>query len=335
MTNLYASIPNVTDLISVNITQGHDLATATAIVVARTTALTLGDSVSIDIGYTTNHAQMFTGVVKQIERNVPEDTVTITAYDNMVMAQDFFIASGNPEAPLRFSNIDAEDLVTELMSLADLTVGTVQDTFFTFGVQNAFEVNLISVYDYCRMIGDTLTWSIWADYDGTIVFANRKPYPMVDEYPENLQPGWAVDTPIAYTLNAGKWIDLTYTQSERLLRNRVVVYGAGDTHAEASDSASVLPAGFYKTAVLAYPQIVDDTFLAQDIADYNLSMFNRVLHTINVNVIGNTLLQARKVITVDIPEVGLTGSWYVYGCDIQWGAQGFVNNLELRRMEKA
>jgi hypothetical protein len=332
MNKLYASVTNTSNIFSIVTTANHDSPVASATVEAYTTSLTLGDAVTVDLGYSDNHSVILTGYVKQIERTVPDDVYVISIYDKLVRAQDYFIASTNPQSPLSYQNIAAETLISNLMSLAGLTVNS-DPTYFTFGVQNKFEINLITVFDYCRMISDLLTWSFWCDSNGNIQFKNRKPYVMRDQSPENLQPGFVADTPTAYTLVPTKYMNTSYITSEKNLRNRVVVYGSENVYAEATAVSSVLPEGFYKSAVLAAPQLIADNETAQDVADYNLDLLNRVTEQISATVEGDPDLRARTVVKVTDSRFGFNEKqMYVYGCDMQWNSNGFTTALDLRDM---
>lgn len=325
---LYCSVPSTSNIISASVAKNHDSPVASASIEASTTSLSLGDSITIDMGYTDDHKVLFTGYVKQVEKNVPNNTWTITAYDKMIRAQDYFIASATQEGALKFRNKSAESLVQDLMALAGLTDFEYTTTYFTFGINNEFEVNLVSVFDYSRMIADLLTWNLWSSQDGTINFKNRKPYVMTGD---TGQPGDTADVPLAgYTLVNSTILDSKYTKSEKALRNRIVVYGNGDVHAEASIESPALPTGFYKTAVLAYPQLVDSNGLAQDIADYNLNLLHRITEAWNVSIIGDTNLDNRIVINTNTSFAN-TGNWYVFGCDHSWNSGGYTTNLELRR----
>jgi hypothetical protein len=331
---LYGSVTSTSDLLNIIVSSSHDSPVTTANIEARSTSLTLGDTVTVNLGYTDDHEQVFRGYVKQIVRKVPNNTYQITAYDELVRAQDYFIASSNPAEPFKRKNIAAEDLVRDLVALAGLTNYDHQDTSFVFGVQNEFEVNLVSVYDYVRTICDTITWNFWADQDGTINFKNRKPYVMMGD---TGQPGDIADTPTGYTMYVGgansDVLDINHTVSEKSLRNRVVVYGTEGVYAEAKAASSVLPDGFYKSAVLAMSQIIDTQGLAQDIANYNLDLLNRITQTISATILGNPSVYSRSVIEVDDAySLSIDGNWYVFGRDHQWNSQGFVTNIDLRRM---
>lgn len=332
---LYASATGCSNIESVSISESHDNSTSIAVIECRNTSLTLGDSITVNIGYVNNHSNVFTGYVKSIERKVPNNTYTVTATDVMIRAVEYFLASSNPENPLKFRNISAESLVQNLMAIAGLTSFTYDPTGFIFGVSNEFEVNLVPVYDYCQAIARNLTWALWADYNGQVHFENRKPYVMKDEYPENQQYGWQVDTSSGYTLSEYISIDQSYAISEKNLRNRVVVYGESGIYAEAKRDISLLPSGFYKTSVLGAPGLIDSTATAQKVADYNLSLFCRFTEEIRVTVEGDPSLHARMCIDSNLPILGISGLWYVNTCDHILGKQGYTTSLGLVRMEKA
>lgn len=334
---LYCTITNSSGIISVVVAESHDGSSANATFEVTTTSLDIGDLVEIDLGYTDNHSQVFRGYVKQINRQVPNNTYSILASDVMIRAMDYFIAESNPEQPLKYSNISAESLIGSLMAKAGLTNYDGQTSYFTFGVQKEFEINLVPVFEYCRAIADNLTWTIWADSNGQIHFRNRKPYVMVNEYPENTQPGWQADSnTTGYVLYDYLSLDQDVSTSEKNLRNRVVVYGSESLHAEASRSVSMLPPGFYKTAVLSNSAgMIDTTELAQKIADYNLDLFCRYTEEFRVTVLGDPILRARTCIDTDLTRLGISGLWYVANCEHVLNSGGYTCALSLRRMIKA
>lgn len=325
---LYYTATGCSNILNISVSTSHEMSTATAIITTESTTLTLGDTVTIDIGYSDNHKEIFTGHVKQIERNVPEDVYSIMLNDVMIRAIDYFIASSSPANPLTFQNIAAESLVQQLMALPGLTNYTYDATYFTFGITSSFEINLVSVFDFCRMVADVLTWNLWADSAGQIHFENRKPYVMTGT---SGQPGDVADTPTGYTVTDSTALEIGYDSSDKDLRNRIVVYGGSDMSAEASRSVSSLPAGFYKSAVLMLG-MVDEQGLLQTTADYNLDLLCRITETVNVVVLGDPDLSSRTVISCNTTKPALTGDWYVYGCEHRIGQTGYVCNLDLRRM---
>ena len=328
--NLYASVTGISNIDTININTTHDSSTTTAVVSCGSHSLTIGDAVTIDMGYSTSHGVLFTGYVKQIDRQVPNDLWTIQLNDVMIQAIDYFVAATDPNAPLTYQNITAETLVGNLMALAGLTNYTYEATSFTFGVNDKFEINQVAVHDYCRTISDLLTWNLWADGSGQVHFENRKPYVMLGT---SGQPGDTVaDVPNGITITDSDILSISYMKDTQKLRNRIVVYGNQGVFAEAKVSSPYLPVGFYKTAVLAAPGLIDTNAIAQTTADYNLVLLNRLTEAVSLEIVGNHNFAARTVTTLNSTKMGLsTGNWYVFACQHNHSSAGFITGLELRR----
>jgi len=328
---LYGTVTNCTSLINISISESHSSSTTTAIIVCESTTLSIGDSIQIDLGYVTDHDVIFTGYVKIIEQTVPDNIYTITATDVLIRAVDYFIVSANPDTPFSRQNIAAEDLVEDVLNLAGITNYTAQATSFTLAINSVAEVNLISSYDYSKSIADIVAWHLWAGRDGTVYFKNRKPYVMTGA---SGQPGDVADTPISGVsitdIGSDKNIlSFSYIKSETELRNRIVVQGGIGIYAEASASSPYLPAGFYKTVLVAN-QIIDTQSIAEDSASYNLAMLNRLTKRISASVIGDHRLQARRTVDVDEQYTGIDEDCYIYACSHQWSSSGYTVQLELR-----
>jgi hypothetical protein len=315
---LYADVTgsNQDEIVSLNLQTGHNMATAALTLNVTDTTLDIGDTVEANFGYVSNHRRLFSGYVKQIERSAESGIYSITANDVMVRAIDFFVVSADPDTPFKRSHISAEDLVKDVLALAQLTSYDFDPTLFTFAIRNPAEVNLTSSHDYCRMIADILYWHLYADKDGVCHFVDRKPY--VDG-----------DIPLK-TLTDYEISSFTHRISEKDLRNRVVVYGAGSIHAEASAPSPYLPAGYYKTAVCAAP-VIDDQTMANQAAAYNLPLYNRLTESVSLNLIGDPDIEARCVVTLNEAVLGVTGDWYVYTAVHNWGDSGYAMGLELRK----
>ncbi len=340
---LFCDIPGVTKPLLVSVNNSHNNATAIATVTCEGTAIDIGDPIEIDLGFTDEHANIFTGWVKGVDRQVPEDIYTITAQDKLVQGIDYFIVSTSPDEPYNYGKgIAAEDLVNEVLELADvpLTPGFIDVTNFVFGVNNDVEVNLVSSYDYAKMIADVVTWSIWCDRAGNIHFENRKPFVMgADDYG---QLGWTEDVP----LNVAPYTDIiildnTYKRTEKELRNRIVVYGEGGIKADKSRADSldpldglyhqVLPVGFYKSVVVSYAFIGTQS-IADDIAQYNLDKLNKITEQVQTTMEGKPILEARKVIRLQEDITGIPNSlWYIYTIDHNWSRDGYSVLMDLRR----
>ena len=328
---LYCSITSISGIAAVTVTQGHDSDTSSAIIEATTPSVQIGDYIEVDLGYTTNHQKVFSGYVKSIERRVPTNTYIVTAYDVMIRAIDYFIVADDPLNPLSYQNISAEDLVADLFSKAGLTSFTYDTTYFVFGINESFDINLVSPLDYSNTIASLITWHLWADENGTIHFENRKPYVMTGD---TSQPGDTVDEraiSTSYTLNDDA-TGLLYAESEKDLRNKVVVYGNNGVSAVAQATSPYEPSGFYKATVLVAPNVIDDVATAQKTADYNLNLLNRLTYSISATVAGDPSLRARQIINVNSTKLGITNThYYVFGCTHNFSKSGYINELELRK----
>lgn len=335
MSKLYANITDSSDIFSININESHSSSTTIANFNCYNTSLDIGDHISIDMGYEDDHGEVFTGYVKIIERKVPDNIYTVTAYDDMIRAIDFFVASSNPDTPFSRQNIAAEDLVADVLSLAGLSSFDFDNSMFTLAIGVPAEVNLVSAYDYANSIADYIAWNLWCDRNGTIHFANRKPYPMTGT---SGQPGDSADS-IAATISTADALNINHSKSEKNLRNRIVVYGSSGVYAEASSAQSydqllnetrqILPSGFYKATVFATELITQNNY-AQDACDYNLALYNRLTHELNMTIPGDHARTARTVVHIDDTYLTLHGNWYVYQLEHNWGKQGYTTNMSLR-----
>jgi len=332
MSVLKCTATGITRPISVVISESHSVATTAATILCTSTTLDIGDAITIRLGYTDNYPQVFTGYVKQIEKNVPDNVVTVTASDKMIRAVDYFIVADDPNNLTSYRNIAAEELVRQLLAMAGLTSYTYDTTYFTFGISHDFNVNLVPVFDYCRSIGDALTWHLWCDSVGTCHFENRKPYVMTGD---TGQPGDTTDeTPIGMASHTIEKVDTNnvyFSTTDNSLRNRVVVYGAEGVHYTASAVSPYLPAGFYKSVVADLTTIIDDTSMAHKVADYNLNLLNRLTYSSRITTVGDPDIAAREIVRLRNSYLGIDSNWYVYSCEHQWDQGGFTTALDLRQ----
>lgn len=312
-----ASATGCGNIISASINTSHSAQSSTAILEVESTTLKLNMLIDVNMGYVGNSKRVFRGYVKNIEEKESEHVFTITASDVLVRAMDYFIASSNPNTPFKRQNIKAENLVRDVLGLAGLTNFSADPTNFTFAIGSPLEVNLTSSYDYSKFIADLLAWHLYGDENGVVRFIDRKPF--VDG-----------DSPIK-TITASEILNYKYIRSDRNLRNRVVVYGANGIYAEASASSPHLPAGFYKTVVVAAPQVFDTQAMAQNAANRNLSILNRLTESCSISVIGDPDLLARRCITLVDPVLLETENWYIFSAEHSLGMSGYITNLELRR----
>lgn len=307
----------ISNILSVSISESHSSQTTMCVVECDSTTYEIGDFFQLKEEGT--NTIVFTGYVKEITKKEPERIYTITAYDVLIRAADFFIASSTPTNPFKRSNIAAEDLVSDILNLAGLTLHSYDPTSFTFAIYSPLEVNLVSAYDYCKFIADLLTWHLYADYLGNIHFVNRKPYIMNGDS-------------AVKTITGSSMLSINYGKTDKDLRNRVVVYGSNGVAAEASASSPYLPSGYYKTVVVAAPQVFDSQSMAEQAAAYNLALFNRLTYSLNMEIIGDLHLHARSIVNINYPPIGINNElWYVYSIEKRISKTGFTCELELRK----
>lgn len=314
---LYATATNIHNLLHCSIVDSHGSPTSTATIAAETCSAGVGDPIEIDLGYYDDHQKLFTGYIKSIELKAPERYYTITASNALIRAVDYFIASTNPDAPATWSHIPAEDLVEALMNMAGLSNYSGGNSSFTFGINVPIKVNLVSSYDFSKFIADLLAWHLWCDKTGKVNFKNRKPY---------YTGGGNVAS-----FNTSNLVSATYSESDRDIRNRVVVYGSEGIFAEASEASPYLPGGFYKTAVVSAPGVINTQAMAQDAAEYNLDLYNRLTRRCLISALGDPSVNARNNVGITVSSIGASGSWYAYGVEHVWSKEGYVTNIDARK----
>jgi len=326
ISNLYADVTNISQITDIRFSESHNDSAPLCTISAISNSTTIGDEVTVDIGYDGDHAEIMTGYVKDITKKASPTEYSITIYGAMIRAVDYFLASSNPNSPFTRQNISAEDLVRDLMAEAGLTNYGYDATSFVFATQGPLEINLVGVHDYCSMIANTLAWHLYADSDGKVWFVDRKPYVMGGDSS-------------SLTITDSDILSGSYSISERDLRNRIVVYGRNGISATASQGTSynpitdsneqILPAGFYKS-VVASADWIDSQSMAQGAANYNLDLLNRLQVEANIQIQGNADIHARDVITVDSDSLDIDNDFYVYTVDHTWGDKGFTTSLQLR-----
>jgi len=308
---------NTSNIQSINVMGSHGAQNATATIEAVNTSLNLGDSVTIDLGYSDGHSVVFTGLVKGIQKSEQPIQYTITAIDTLIRAMDYFIVSSTPESPFTRQNISAENLIGDILALSGITNYSGAASYFTLGINNPIEVNLTSAYDYCKFVTDLLAWHLYSDINGKVWFLDRKPYIMGGD--------------VSYkTITLPSILSANYAEDANNLRNRVVMYGAEGIAAEASAVSPYLPAGFYKSAVVSASIIDSQTYADQCVA-YNLNLYNRLTRSVSMSVEGDSTLIPRRVLTLSTGLSELDYEWYIYGASHSINSGGFTTDLELRR----
>lgn len=311
------SIDNVT---RITVVESFNSPVAQAIIEGDDTSLSLGDSFSFNLGFTGNTSKVFQGYVREIDRTSQENTVRITAEDVLAKAVDYYIAADSPDNPFSRENISTEDLVEDILNLADITNYTANlPLSVTWATNGPIEINLITAWAGAKSIADMMAWHIYADRNGQVHFVDRKPYIMGAESADYT---WVVGTD---TITA-----MDYSKSTENLRNRVVVYGKNNISRTASASSPYLPAGFYKTAVIATP-FLDNGSKCQLAADYNLTLFNRLTERATLTIEGDPDVTARQIADITDTYTGVSGKWFIYRVETIADSSGFVQNLTLTK----
>lgn len=315
-------LAGVSQLQNITVKESYSSAISQAIIECYSTSLDLGDSVEIQIGFTGDIGKVFEGHVKDIQKDLPDVKTTIICEDELGKAVDYFMASDNPEEPFSRSNISTEDLVEDILNGAGITNYTTNVPLnVTWGTGGSkVEFNLTTAWLAAKTISDALAWHIYADRNGQVHLTDDHPYIEGGDSPSFT---WTVPT-------TDNIIAIGYSKSAEELRNKVVVYGAENVSATASASSPYLPAGFYKTAVLATPVITNHS-LAQQAADLNLAKFNRLTESLSLQVEGDWRITPRLFATVTSSYLGVSGDWFIYQVDHTFGQTGYVTNITLVR----
>jgi hypothetical protein len=317
---LYHNIAGVTSLKSITVTESYNAAMSTAAIDCESTTLNLGDSITFNAGFSGTYGKMFTGYVRKIEQTLPEYRTMIICEDELAKATDYFMASDDPEHPFEKKNILTENLIHDILEQAQITNYAYSVPLsVTWGTgSKGVQFNLTTAYMAARTIADALAWSIYADRNGQVHLADVKPY-------------WTSEgIDFTWTLATGNIIGISHERSTENLRNRVVVYGVTGVQAQASASSAYLPAGFYKTSVIA-SQIIDNNTLAQQTADLNLTRFNRLTEKLLVEIEGDYLVEPRKFATVTETYTNTSGNWFIYQVESRFDSSGFKQRVVLTK----
>jgi hypothetical protein len=317
-----------TDVISVEVDEGYKSTTSRcSIELEDISGISLNDIVTVDAGYTGNHGQIFRGLIDEIVTTRMPGIYQLECRDILKLAVEHWLVSEDIENPWSRSNISAEDLVEDLLAEAGLTDYNGASTSFTFAVDAPAEFNLMSVWDAVRTICHILAYNCYAR-DNTVYFDRILPEPSGSAV-ANMQTG-----------DSGNIILIDYGYNTDNLRNKVVVFGKDNLKAEASSATSYdprdgtykqfLPDDFYKTAIVSN-QIIEES-MAQDAADYNLELYNRLTEFMRLETEGNHEVRVYDTISVTEPLTGMdSDEWFVYSVAHRIDDTGYSLSLNLTR----
>lgn len=320
---LAGSATGISNIKAITFVESFGQSSAYAEIEATAHTLEIGDSCDVAMGLSGTLATIITGgIVKSIDKRRPEQNYVIKVYDKLVQANDYFIASDDPEVPFTAANISAETLVQQLLALAGITGVAVDSTGFTFGVVKPVPINLVSAWDYVENICRITGFVCYVDSAGAVHFKQRKPYIV----------GGDISSHTFTTGNTGDIKSIAYSKSDEKLRNSVVVYGSPGIHATLTASSPYLPSGFKKTIVVAH-ELIDTNLSATRTAEVNLEMFNRLTETVNLEILGNVGIHARSIVDVSESYTGLAAGdlWVCYGAKHTVDRNGYSVTVALVR----
>lgn len=298
--SLYASVTGCSNIISVEVQESFSAITATATVECDTTTLNLGDEITIDIGYASDHGVVHKGFVKKITRTRPENTFTIESADVLIRSVDYFIAADDPEHPFQRNNITSLNLVRDLLALAGITnVTTVEPgpAILTWGTnEDGARFNLQTVADAVRFIADMSGNHLFYDRDADLVqFQARRPY---------VFDGDVATLTFTDTGASRNIIDCRYESGTDKTRNVCKIYGRGDiTARKRADNPYLV----VDQAVVIAHELISSSSVAQQIADYNLELLNRLTETYTITLEGDHNIAARLIADLTESFSGASG----------------------------
>lgn len=324
--DLSMSCTGVSSIKAIDFRDGMSQGPAVAEITCVAHTLEIGDLVDISFGYTGSEETFITGgTVRKIIAREPEHNYTITVQDKLGQAVDFFIAPDNPNTPYQAINIKAEDLVVALLAMASITGVDVDTTIFTYGTANPVDIKLVTVWQMVETIGRITGFDTYCDGAGVVHFKDRPAFVT------------ASDTVSSHSFavgNSGDILSIEYDKSSEQLRNRVVVYGGigNAVYYTTSAVSPYLPAGFYKTMVVAHP-LIDNLTAAQGTGDANLLMFNRLAETTSLQTKGVASIRGRSIVDVTEPFCGMddTVKWLCFGSHHSISETGFYSEFTLVR----
>jgi len=306
----------VTDMTQCTVNQGFNQATARFDMEMRTLpACDVNDDVSITLGYSGSTSLVFTGKIDTIEKSNPPGVTRVTGRDILKRAQEHLLVPTTAQVPaFTRTNISAEALVQALLAECGLTNYGSDVSGYTFLEP---EFSLEFVFGAIEQICNILQWHCYADTAGKVWFRDIKPVPGVS----------------SKTLNSGVGGNLTlisYRKSDADLRNKVVVFGKDDIQATASAASPYVPAGYFKTAVIASP-LIDSQTMADGAASFNLTAWNKLTETIDCEAEGDADVNVMDTVTVTETWTGINEDWFVYSCDHHWGPRDYRLGLTLMK----
>jgi hypothetical protein len=312
---LYASVTGCSDLLSIQTEAGYSMLSANAVVECATSTLSMGDAISIDLGYDDDHSAIFSGFVKKINRTTPDGVIQITANDVLVRAVDNFLAADDPENPLTYHSIDDRDLVNSLLGECGLSLssGGVSPTF-TFGTnEDGAKFNLQSVAEAIQFVCNVTGRLCWA-VGSSIYYEDRKPYKV------------AGDTVIGtWTVGEGEQIiNISKEADNSKIRDRIVVYGKTPLRSSAEDASPYTVVR--QTAAIAH-ELLDTQEICDATAAVNLELLKGLPITWTIDLMGDSSILPRTIYHIDETFTISNNDVFVYKVSHNFSNSGFITSV--------
>ena len=317
---MYVDITGVTGFIKGSYSMGYGTPQASIDVECTGFSGSLNDVITMDLGYAGSHAVIFTGRVKEIteKRSRAGWNYNVRAYDELILAADFFIAADDPDSPYSIYNIASEDLVEDLLNLASITSYSSTAPGLTLATSGSYQIDRVYAIDMINKVATMAGYHVWTSANGTVNFKQLLPYPVG-------APSHALTVG-----NTGELIELARGVSEESLRNRIVAYGAAGLKSVASAVSPHLPAGFYKTAIIGHP-IMDTQAAVDKCSSENLTIMNRLSESVQCGLVGDHTILFGQTITVTEAKTGTSGDWFVSNISHSISGSGFITQLSLTK----
>lgn len=318
MSDIVATASFCTNLQSLRISENWKSGAATF--TAQTTdtvAAVPGAACTVSLGENSASLQL-TGYIDSLEVDYRTGVTQVVGRDIMRRAVEYFLApQSDGRAEFYTTAVDFCTNVSNLLALAGLTLAPGASGYIAYP-----ECPLVcmSVWDAVAQFTQLIAWRVWADHHGTLHMASDQ---------------LTVPAP-SHTIDNSAGGNTTVMQSVLNLSsdetvNKVIVLGAQLTathkaYGVATDLAS--PISWSKAAVISQGYIGSDAE-AQDIADYNLSLYKPLTQIARVQILGGEDIFVGD--GVEMTDGDFDGDWLVYELIKEATKTGMLTSLTMRR----
>lgn len=255
------------------------------------------------------------GKIKAMTRRRPENTYEFAACDIVTQPAEYWFIPPDINGAWEKSNISHTALSIAILKQAGLVDAQIQNDWpveyptFQFATgPEPVKIRIASAWDVISWICQITGMHAYAD-DAGVIHLSR----IWDE------PGAVVSR--VFEKTTWKLKTIQYSRSDENLRNQVAVFGREGVSLKTAKSADTpagsgkyyLPTGFYKTAIISY-ELIDNDSMAQETADINLQRLNKLTESCIIETVGDPTIDIRQTVTVTDPKSDVSGDWFVTQC---------------------